>query len=237
MSLKKAIRNGVVKIVSANYPIIISTRYFVDWSPALFSEDNDIIAAPNKGDLRKQIKRSFEDLSLGVMLMDGDLGDNPSIDSVAPILFGIRRRLNAMLPKTMPLEQRDFILSRAYIRALKDFAKRSSKLLGFLKKNPQYTIYPKKPSESKKKSSSKKKTTGKKGVRAQFSDKKIKKAIKEMVKSGDVRKLTKNPRGEAEYVALYLDSASLSSKSARTENTKKKALNNRKKLLTILKKR
>ena len=137
----------------------------------------------------------------------------------------------------MPIEQRDFILARAYIRALKDFSKRSSKLLSFLKKNSQYTIYPKKPTESKKKRTSKKKTTSKRGVRAQFSDKKIKKAIKEMIKNGNVRKLSKNPRVDSQYVSLYLDSASLSSGAARTENTKKKASNNRKKLMTILKKR
>ena len=61
MSLRKAIRNGVVKIVSPDYPMIIATRNFCDWSPTLFAKDNDIVSVPKKSDLRKHIKRSFED--------------------------------------------------------------------------------------------------------------------------------------------------------------------------------
>lgn len=232
MSLRKAIKNGVVKILSPSYPVIISTRYFSDWNPSLFAKDNDIVATPKKADLRKQIKSSFEDLTLGVMLMDGDLGDNPTIESVAPLMYGVRKRLQGMLPSSLPMEERDFILCRAYIRALKDFSKRSSKLLAFLKKNPQYLTYPKKqPKSSKKKSSS----NAKKGI-SSFSDKKIKKSIEKMIQDGTIEKKKLNTRSDSRYVASYLGSSTFSSSKARTPKTKRKATNNMKKLMTILKK-
>jgi len=236
MSLRKAIKNGVVKILSPSYPVIISTRYFSNWNPSLFAEDNDIVATPSKADLRKQIKSSFEDLTLGVMLMDGDLGDNPTIDSVAPIMYGIRKRLQAMIPSSMPMEERDFILCRAYIRALKDFSKRSSKLLAFLKKHPQYLQYPEKPKSDKKKSKSSKVSSKKKVDVSSFSNKKIKKSLEEMIQDGFIEKKKLKTRSDSKYVASYLDSSAFSSSKARTPKTKKKADDNMKKLMTILKK-
>jgi len=235
MSLRKAIKNGVVKILSPSYPVIISTRYFSDWNPSLFAKDNDIVATPKKADLRKQIKSSFEDLTLGVMLMDGDLGDNPTIDSVAPLMYGVRKRLAAMLPSSLPMEERDFILCRAYIRALKDFSKRSSKLLAFLKKNPQYLAYPKKPNANKSKPTKKKSSSNKKRDISSFSDKKIKKSIEKMIKDGVIEKKKINTRSDSRYVASYLGSSTFSRAKARTPNTKRKATNNMKKLMTILK--
>jgi len=236
MSLRKAIKNGVVKILSPSYPVIISTRYFSNWNPSLFAEDNDIVATPSKADLRKQIKSSFEDLTLGVMLMDGDLGDNPTIDSVAPIMYGIRKRLQAMIPSSMSMEERDFILCRAYIRALKDFSKRSSKLLAFLKKHPQYLQYPEKPKSDKKKSKSSKVSSKKKVDVSSFSNKKIKKSLEEMIQDGFIEKKKLKTRSDSKYVASYLDSSAFSSSKARTPKTKKKADDNMKKLMTILKK-
>lgn len=236
MSLRKAIKNGVVKILSPSYPVIISTRYFSDWNPSLFAEDNDIVATPSKADLRKQIKSSFEDLTLGVMLMDGDLGDNPTIDSVAPIMYGIRKRLQAMIPSSMPMEERDFILCRAYIRALTDFSKRSSKLLAFLKKNSQYLTYPDKPKSDKKKSKSSKVSSKKKVDVNSFSDKKIKKSLEKMIEDGIIEKKKLKTRSDSRYVASYLDSSAFSSSKARTPKTKRKATDNMKKLMTILKK-
>ena len=235
MSLRKAIKNGVVKILSPSYPVIIATRYFCDWNPTLFAKDNDITATPKKADLRKQIKRSFEDLSLGVMLMDGDLGDNPTIDSVAPVMYGVRKRLSSMLPSSISMEERDFILCRAYLRALKDFAKRSSKLLAFLKKNPQYLVFPKKPSKVKNKKSKSSGKTSKKTNISAFSDKKIKKAIEKMIKDGNITKKDIRTRSDSRYVASYLGSSTFSRSKARTPNTKRKASNNMKKLMTILK--
>lgn len=235
MSLRKAIKNGVVKILSPSYPVVISTRYFSDWNPSLFATDNDIVATPRKADLRKQIKSSFEDLTLGVMLMDGDLGDNPTIDSVAPIMYGVRKRLQAMLPSSLPMEERDFILCRAYIRALKDFSKRSSKLLAFLKKNSQYLTYPKKPSTSNKKSTKRKPNSKKSFDISSFSDKKIKKSIQKMIDEGMIEKKRLATRSDSRYVASYLDSSVFSKSKARTPNTKRKASNNMKKLMTILK--
>jgi hypothetical protein len=236
MSLRKAIKNGVVKILSPSYPVIISTRYFSDWNPSLFAEDNDIVATPSKSDLRKQIKASFEDLTLGVMLMDGDLGDNPTIDSVAPIMYSVRKRLQAMLTSSMSMDEKDFVLSRAYIRALTDFSKRSSKLLAFLKKNPQYLTYPKKPSEEKPKKDKKQKSSSdKKTDISSFSDKKIKKSLQKMIAEKMIEKKKTKAKSDAQYVALYVDSSTFSSAKARTEKTKRKANDNMKNLMTILK--
>ncbi len=234
MSLRKAIKNGVVQIVSPNYPVIIAVRHFANWDASSFGKDNNIIATPKKSDLRKQIKQSFEDLTLGVMLMDGDLGDNPTIDSVAPLLHSIKRRLSAMMPSSMSISEKDLILSRAYIRALIDFSKRNSKLLEFLKKNPYYLTQPKKVNSS----TGKKKTSSRKNkVSIQdFSDKKLKRSIEKMIAAGAIEKKKINVRSDARFVRSYLDSSQFSSSRARIPKTKRKATNNMKKLMTILKK-
>lgn len=231
-SVSNAIKNGLLRISELEYPILISVRNFPEWDKAAFAIDNSLSAVPSKSEVRKAIKEALMHLTLGVMLVDNQLGENPTVASVNPIFKRISRNIDGLIPSKLPIEERDVILSRAYVRALKDFKRSNTKLSKFLDSNEHYLEYPKKIKEKKpatKKPSTKKKTS--------TSDDKKKVVIQQMIKDGDVRKLSSNPRKSEDFVKLYLSSASLSSAKAQTKATKAKAISNRRKFNSMLKKK
>ena len=232
-STSNAIRNGVVRLSTTDYPIVIAVRNFPSWDKAAFAIDNSLSAVPSKSEVRKALKEALTHLTLGVMLVDGQLGSNPTVSSVTPVFKRIERNINGLLPSKLPIEQRDMILSRAYIRALEDFKRSNTKLAKFLEKNRHYLEKPKKLSSVKKKSSSKRSSKSKQTS----ADAKKKLVIKQMIKDGDVRKLSRSPRNAKEFVDLYLSSASLSQAKAQTKSTKSKARSNRRKFNAMVKKK
>jgi hypothetical protein len=233
-SVRNAIKNGLLRISELEYPMLIAVQHFPSWDKAAFAADNSLSAVPTKSEVRKAIRDALTHLTLGVMLVDGQLGGNPTVSSVTPIYKRIERNISGMLPSKLPIEQRDGILARAYVRALKDFKRSNTKLSKFLEKNEQYLKMPKKQAvKPKKKSSSRKKVSTKQNS----VDVKKKAVIQQMIKDGDVRKLSRSPRKASDFVDLYLSSASLSAAKAQTKETKSKARSNRRKFNSMLKKK
>ena len=236
---KRALKNKVLrKTTEPSFPTLIAVRYFIVWDKSKFADDNFISSVPNKNEVRKEIKESLVNLSLQIMLLDGDFGSNPTIEEVTPFYKKISSHIGRMLAKDRSLEDRDYDLCRAYIRALKDLSKRSSKLLSFLRKNEQYLKEPikkKKAKLSKNRKKIKKKSKKVRGIQEQYDDRIIKSKIQEMLKNGDIRRLGVSSRNTSLFVSGYLDSASLNPSRARTEKTKKNAEKNKRKLRQLLK--
>lgn len=232
-STRNAIKNGLLRLGELDYPVLVAVRNFPSWDKAAFAIDNSLSAIPTKSEVRKALKEGLTHLTLGVMLVDGQLGSDPTVSSVTPIFKRVERNINGLLPSNLPIEQRDLILSRAYIRALQDFKRSNTKLAKFLEKHKHYLEMPKKPTASKKKSPAKKTSKSK----TTSLDLKKKAVIKQMIKDGSIRKLSRNPRNTAEFIDVYLSSASLSQAKAQTKSTKSKARSNRRKFNALIKKK
>jgi hypothetical protein len=236
-AVKNALKKGLIKINSFSYPVLISVRHFPQWNSSAFGEDNGITAIPGKSEVRKAIREALVHLTLSNMLVDGKFGDDPDVSQVSSVFRKVERNISAMMPKEMDIGSRDLILAKAYVRALKDFVFRNSKAKKFLEKNSHYLEMPKKPKkdESKKQKTRKTKNTrtrtqSQSQSRTKAKTRALKAEIQEMIKAGEVRKLSRSPRDADQFVDMYLNSAAFSKVKAQTDKTKKKAESNRRKL-------
>ena len=137
-----------------------------------------MISVPSKAEVRKLIKETLINLILNNMLLDGEMGSNPTMESAANALKIANSDINGLMQRYSSRTEKDLALSRAYIRALKEAAKRMSPLAKLLKKNPDYLVVPRAQSTPKKRKSVAKKTTSKKKTTSRKKSSSVKKTTK-----------------------------------------------------------